>query len=59
MFAAGFVPGLLGTGTFLLLVYHARVPLAGALVLIKLIMGRVWGPNSLRDDLTRDTKNSC
>lgn len=34
------------------------LPLAGALILIKLIMGRGWGQNSLRDYLTSDNDSS-
>lgn len=33
-------------------------PQAGALLPIKLLVGRVWGPNSLRDYLTSDS-NIC
>lgn len=32
-------------------------PLAGALILMKLIMGRVWGPKSLRDYLASDNNS--
>ena len=32
-------------------------PLAGALILRKLIMGRVWGPKSLRDYLASDNNS--